>query len=53
MQTPQYTVGDILSFIQTQEFTDWYHVEFDRYVRGEDNSKSTDAILADIKKMLN
>ena len=53
MQTPQYTAGDVLSLIQSQAFLNWYDEEFDRYIRGENNSKSRDAILADIKKMLN
>ena len=53
MQTPHYTSGDVISLIQSQAFLNWYDEEFDRYFRGENNSKSRDAILADIKKMLN
>ena len=53
MSNIQYTAGDVLEMLQSGRFADWYENDFSDYVQGEDNSKSRDEILADIKKMLN
>ena len=47
-----YTAGDVLDMLQSGKFTEWYDVDFDRYIRGETNARSRVEILKDIKEML-
>jgi hypothetical protein len=47
-----YTSSDILSMIQSNEFADWYDIDFMDYIRGEAHAKSRDEVLKDIKEML-
>jgi hypothetical protein len=43
----------LLSLLTTQDFEDWYRTDLEDYIRGEENAKTAEQMLADLQNFIN
>lgn len=46
-------VNEVETMLSKQPFYDWYNTDYEKFISGDEDAKSKEEILEDIKKLLN